>query len=43
MEELEKESKELKQLADPYEEQQYEPNSTPQRSQGLNHQPKSTY
>jgi hypothetical protein len=42
MEELEKGLKELKGFAAPWEEQQYEPNSTPQSSQGLNHQLKST-
>jgi hypothetical protein len=37
MEELEKGPKELKELATPLEEQQYEPTSTPQNSQELNH------
>jgi hypothetical protein len=44
MEKLEKGPKELKGFAVTSEEQQYEPTSThPQNSQGLNHQPKSTY
>jgi hypothetical protein len=43
LEELEKGPKKLKGFAAPYEEQQYELTSTPQSSQGLNHQPKSTH
>ena len=43
MKELEKVPKELNGSAAPWEEQQYELTSTPQSSQGLNHQPKSTH
>jgi hypothetical protein len=40
-EELEKGLKELKGFATPQEEQEYQPSRPPQRSQGLNHQPKN--
>jgi hypothetical protein len=43
MEELDKGPKELKGFAVPREEQQYEPTSNFQSSQGLNHQPKSSH
>jgi hypothetical protein len=42
MEELEKGLKELNRFATSQEEQQYQPTTHPQTSQGLNHQPKST-
>jgi hypothetical protein len=43
MEELEKGTNELKELTAPQDEQQYEPTSTPQNGQGLNHQQNSTH
>jgi hypothetical protein len=43
VEEIEKGPKELKGFATPLEEEQYELTSILQSSQGLNHQPKSTY
>ena len=43
MEKLEKGLKELKGFAAPYVEQQYETSRTPQSSQELSHQPKSTH
>ena len=43
MKELEKGPKELKGFAAPLEEQQYELTSTPQTSQRIKHQPKSTH
>jgi hypothetical protein len=43
MKESEKGPKELKEFTAPQEEQQYELASTPQRSQGLNHQPIKTH
>jgi hypothetical protein len=43
MEELDKGLKELKGFAVPWEEKQYQPTRTPKRSQGLNHQPRSTH
>ena len=42
MEELEQELKELKAFATPQEETTISTSQTPQASQGLNHQPKST-
>ena len=43
MEELVERLKELKGLATPQEEQQYQPTRHPQSFQGVNHQPKSTH